>query len=86
MIRPTLIDLNLVELKYFPFMISLDKCNESFNVQDKTKNTNVKVFDMERRINKTKKYVSCECKCKFNSTICNSNHKWNNDKCQCKCI
>ena len=32
MIRPTFIDLNLVELKYYPFMISLDKCNGSCNV------------------------------------------------------
>ena len=29
MIRPTLIDLNLVKLKYYPFMISLDKYNGS---------------------------------------------------------
>ena len=88
MIRYPLIDLNLVELKYFPFMISLDKYNGSFNVQGKTKNTNVKAFNMERRINETKrlvKYISCDCKCKFNSTTCNSNHKWNNDKCQCEC-
>ena len=27
MIRPFLIDLNPVELKYYPFMISLDKCS-----------------------------------------------------------
>ena len=32
MVRPTLINLNPVELKYYPFMISLDKCNESSNV------------------------------------------------------
>ena len=31
-ITPTLIDLNLAELKYHPFAISLDKCNESRNV------------------------------------------------------
>ena len=30
-IRPTIIDLNTVELKY-PFMISLDKCDGSCNV------------------------------------------------------
>ena len=23
-------------------------------------------------------HVSCECECKFNSTICNSNQGWNN--------
>ena len=32
MVRPTLIDLNHVELKYYPFMISLYKCNGSCNV------------------------------------------------------
>ena len=31
-VRPTLIDLNHVELKYFPFMISLNKCIGSCNV------------------------------------------------------
>ena len=31
MVRPTLIDLNSVELKYYPFMISLNKCNGSCN-------------------------------------------------------
>ena len=32
MFRPTVIDLNPVELTYYPFMISLDKCNGSCNV------------------------------------------------------
>ena len=32
MIRPTLIDLNPVKLKYYSFMISLDKCTGSCNV------------------------------------------------------
>ena len=47
MISPTLIDLNPVELKYYPFMIRLDKCSESCNllspkiyVPKKTKNKN----------------------------------------------
>ena len=31
MVRPTFIDLNPVELKYYPFMISLDKCARSCN-------------------------------------------------------
>ena len=53
MVRPTLIDLNPVELKYYPFMISLDKCNGSCNVLSpkicvlkETKGINVKVFNM----------------------------------------
>ena len=32
MIRPILIDLNLVELIYYPFMIILDKCSGSYTV------------------------------------------------------
>ena len=31
-LRPTLIDLSPVEVKYYPFMISSDKCNGSWNV------------------------------------------------------
>ena len=32
MLRPTVIDLNPVELKYYPFMISVDKYSRSCNV------------------------------------------------------
>ena len=31
------------------------------------------------------KHVSCDCKCKFNSTACNSNQKWNNKTGPCEC-
>ena len=30
----TIIDLNLIELKYYSFMISLNKCNGSYNSVD----------------------------------------------------
>ena len=53
MIRPTLIDLNPVELKYYPFMISLDNfsgsCNALFPkicVPKETKHINVNAFNM----------------------------------------
>ena len=53
MVRPTLIDLNSVELKYQPFMISLNKCTGSCNVLPskicvsiETKDMNVKAFNM----------------------------------------
>ena len=72
--RPTLIDLNPVELNYYPFMISLDKCNGSCNALDhlstkkcvpsETKNLDVKVFNMITRINEAKTFVkniSCDC-------------------------
>ena len=31
-----------------------------------------------------KEYISCNCKCKFNITICDSNQKWNIKTCQCE--
>ena len=31
------------------------------------------------------KYISCDLKCKFNRTTCNSNQKRNNKTCQCEC-
>ena len=56
MIRPFLIDLNSVDLKYYPFMVSLDKYSENCNsvnnssmricVPSKTKDVNVKVSNM----------------------------------------
>ena len=66
MIRPTLTDLNPVELNYYPFMISLDKFNEKCNAADdsftkicvpsETIDINIKVFSMITRINEAKTY------------------------------
>ena len=63
MVRPSLIDLNPVELKYYPFMISLDKCHGSFIalspkicVSKKTKEINVKVFNIITNTNEAKKW------------------------------
>ena len=49
MVRPALIDMNPNELKYYPFMISLDKCTGSCNTLSlkmcppkETKDINVK--------------------------------------------
>ena len=30
-------------------------------------------------------HISCDCKCEFNSTKCNSKQKWNNKTCQYEC-
>ena len=52
MVRPTLIDINPDELKYYPFMISFNKCTESCNVYSqkymfqKKQRTNIKTFNM----------------------------------------
>ena len=31
------------------------------------------------------KHILCDCKCKYNSTICDSNQEWNNKTYYCKC-
>ena len=73
----TLIDLNPIKFNYYPFMISVDKCNGSCNngvadlpakvcVLSKTKSENVKVLNMIARINEAKtlvKNLSCDSKC-----------------------
>ena len=64
-------------LHYYPFAVKLDRCVGGCNtLNDLT------------GINESKtltKHVSCECKCKFDGRKCNSNQKWNNDKCRCEC-
>ena len=61
MVRPTLIDMNPLELKYYPFMISLNRCTGSCNVLSpeicvpgETKDINVKAFNMITNKNQTK--------------------------------
>ena len=95
MVRPTLIDMNPNELKYYPCMISLNKCIGSCNVLSpkicvakETKDINVKAFNMITNKEEAKamtEHISCDCKCKFNSTTCKVNQKWNNKTCQCEC-
>ena len=95
MVRPTLIDLNSVELNDYPFMISLDKCSGSCNVLSLkicvvsgTKDINVKVFNIAANKNEAKvlaEHILCDYKCKCNSIVCNSNQIWNDKTCQCKC-
>ena len=95
MVRSTLIDMNPNEIKYYPFIISFNKCAGSCNVLSpkicipkETKDINVKTFNMIKNKDKAKvmtEHISCDRKCKFNSTTCNSNQKWNNETCQCEC-
>ena len=92
MVRPTLIDINPVELNYNPFMISLNKRTGSCNVlspkicvSKETKDINVKKFNMITNKDEAKvmtEHISCDCKCKFNRTTCKSNQRWNNKTCQ----
>ena len=76
MIRITLIDGNLDGLHYYPFVISMNSCDESCNTAEdpfgrifasnKMEDLNLKVFNMIKGINESKtlaKRISCECRC-----------------------
>ena len=90
-----IIDLNLDELYYYLFTISMSKCNGICNTVDdpfgrcvpnKIKDTNLKMFDMIKVTNESRtlaKHISCKYRCEFDGRECNSRQKWNNDKCQC---
>ena len=83
------------EFNYYLFLGKLDICVERCNTlndlsnklcaPNKTKDLNPSVFNMITGISESlTKHVSCECKCKFNGTKCNSDQWWNNDKSRCE--
>ena len=86
-------------IDYYPFMVSLSKCSESLNSVDdwytkiwiltETKDIYVNLFNMITKSNNEAKIIvkhnSCDWKCEFSSSICNSYQKWNNDKFQWEC-
>ena len=90
MTRPTLIDLNPDEnnqgLRYYQFIVNLDRCNGICNTPDepssrmrianKTEDINLNVFNIITKKNEPKtliKDISQESKYKFDGT------KWNSD-------
>ena len=78
MVRPTLIDMNPVELNVLPPKIC---------VPEETNDINFKAFNLIVNKNEAKamiEHISCGCKCKINSTTCNSKQKWNNKTFQCE--
>ena len=57
-------------------------------VSKERKDINVRAFNMITNKNEPKamtEHVLCDCKFRFNNTICNSNQKWNNKTCQYEC-
>ena len=70
--RPTLIDLNLNELHYYPFVVNLDRCSGScstlddlprrLSVLNRMAEVNLNVYNMITKINELKpspKHISC---------------------------
>ena len=100
--QPTLINLHpnqySQEFHYYPFVVKLDRYVGCFNtlndlsnkvcVPNKTKDLNLRFFNIITRINESKiltKHISCEYKCRFDERKCNSDQCWNNDKYLCEC-
>ena len=57
-------------------------------VPNKTGDLSLSVLNMITGINESKiltKHISCKCKCKFDGTKCNSNQRWDDNKCWCEC-
>ena len=87
--------MNPVGLTYCPFMISLNKCAGSYSliakkvhVPKETEDISVTEFNMIANKDEAKamtEHISCDYKCKFNSTKSNSKQKLNNKTCQCEC-
>ena len=57
---------------------AIDDLSTTICVSSKTKDVNVKVFNLITNNNEAKmtvKHISCDCKFKFNSSTCNCNQK-----------
>ena len=98
LVGATLIDLNLDELYYYSFIVSMNRCHGRCTTveelvrricfHNKMRDMNLKVFNMINKINESKtlaKHISCECRYEFNGRKYNSRQNWNNDKCQYEC-
>ena len=75
MVRPTLIDINPDKCTWSCKVLSPKIC-----LPKKLKDINVKAFNMITNKNEAKtmiEHISCYCKCKFNSTTCNSKQRKN---------
>ena len=95
MVRPTVININPVEIKYYPFMISVSRCTGSCNVLSpkicvlkETDEINDRIFNTitnKNGANAMTEHISRDCKCKINSTTSNSKQNWNSKTGQCEC-
>ena len=60
---------------------------EKIYVPKETKYINVTAFNLISNKDEVKamtEHISCDCKCNFISTSCNSHRKWKNKTCQCQ--
>ena len=98
MSRPKIIDLNKNEPVFYPYSVKVNKCSGDCNnindpmakfcIPNIVTDMNIKVFNLLKRINETRKIVchkTCKCVCRFTSAICNDRQEWNENKCRCEC-
>ena len=97
--RPQIVSVNGDSPVFFPYSIKTSKCSGSCNNinnplakllccqnRDVVKNLNIKVFNLVSGTNEIRRIDEmCKCKCRFNSSVCNNNQRWNDDKCRCEC-
>ena len=95
-VRPQIVNVNEDDPVFFPFSIKTSKysgsCSNISNpltklcVPDAVKNLNV--FNLVSGTNETRSikwHKTCKCKCRFNSSVCNNEQRWNDDKCRFEC-
>ena len=97
-VRPKIININIKEPSFYPYIILVNKCSGSCNnindpyaklcVPDVITDMNIKVFNLMSRTNETchiSQYETCTCKCRLDASVCNDKQHWNNDKCRSEC-
>ena len=92
-VRPKIVSVNSNDLLFYPYSIKVNKCSGSCNkindpypklcIPDIVQNLNVKVFNLISMTNKTR-HITCKCKCRLDSSVCNNKQHWNKDKCKCE--
>ena len=86
------------EPMFYPFSIKTSKWSGSWNnindpyaelcVPNVIENINIKVFNIMSKTNEIrhmKWHETCKCKCRLDASVCNSEQRWNKDKCRCEC-
>ena len=97
-LRPEIIDVNNDDPVFYLFSIKTSKYSGSCNnindpytnicVPDVIKNSNLKIFNLMSRTNKTRQikwHETGKCKFRLDASVYNNKQRWNNDKCWCEC-
>ena len=93
----TFIYLNLDNIHYYPFMVSLDRYGGIYSTLDdefdriyvlkETEDVNIKISNMITGCTESElfvKHVSYDCRCRLDGKKCYPKQKSNTDKCWCE--